>query len=727
MKQKKLLIGLFMALLMHCGLFSQVESQWQPKSFPSFLNPNRIANIPIVSIKPFDMEEIKKEDALDEKLGNPSRFGRSRSVDIGLSSGEWHTTNIGKSWQIGLSSKKAKGFMLVFDELVLPEGAELFIYNVQKTMLFGPVKHSDTNDKSPRFSSDLIEGDSIILELIESPKAFKKSKLHIESVLYAYDTPSSLDVSDGLGLSLSCHRDIVCPEGSNWTTQSNAVAMIFDPVLGRRCSGTMLNNACNNLRPTLLTAFHCADFNTSRALEASERNQVQNWVFRFGFKNMTCGGNDHNSQWQTIEKCSISAESENTDGLLVQLNTRPSIQSGITYAGWTTNLTNITQVTALHHPEGNPMKISMSANNQTPIFQTLPIDNFTLVNALQTVWNTGAIEKASSGCSYFDQNQRVVAQHVFSEKSCTDKRTRGGTIANAFPNGFGAVLTDDPSVTQTNTVGIPSLSIPDVICGQLPLNFNLNGFADMGVTNYTSQGVQFGVNPGWQLFVEPIPGYSGNGFADFQLKPIGIACNEPLIMRKDFQVGLPNPTVTIHHWGGCETWLTASGPPSYSYMWTVYMSDNSVRYFIDQSAMIHYYNSGEGIGYELTVTNQCGSTTVYGGGLLGGEGCTADFKGKDAGISALKAQSFKPTLSISPNPAAQEVTLNIKDVSPMLLNTLCDVLVLNQMGQAVINQKMILENAIRLDINSLANGFYVVQVKGENSLSLSQKLIVNKK
>ena len=97
MKQKKLLIGLFMALLTHCALFSQVVSQWQPKNFPSFLNPNRITNIPIVSIKPFDMGEIKKEDALDEKLGNPPRFGRSRSVDIGLSSSEWHNTNIGKS------------------------------------------------------------------------------------------------------------------------------------------------------------------------------------------------------------------------------------------------------------------------------------------------------------------------------------------------------------------------------------------------------------------------------------------------------------------------------------------------------------------------------------------------------------------------------------------------------------------------------------------------------
>ena len=91
------------------------------------------------------------------------------------------------------------------------------------------------------------------------------------------------------------------------------------------------------------------------------------------------------------------------------------------------------------------------------------------------------------------------------------------------------------------------------------------------------------------------------------------------------------------------------------------------------------------------------------------------------------AKNYKPVLSISPNPATHEVTLNIKDISPIMLNTLCDVMVLNQMGQAVINQKLILENAIRLDINSLANGFYVVQVKGENGLSLSQKLIVNKK
>jgi hypothetical protein len=128
----------------------------------------------------------------------------------------------------------------------------------------------------------------------------------------------------------------------------------------------------------------------------------------------------------------------------------------------------------------------------------------------------------------------------------------------------------------------------------------------------------------------------------------------------------------------------------------------------------------------LTVTNTCGSTTITGSGTL--NGCFGPYlKGNDVSINALMSKNYKPTLSISPNPATNEVTFNIKDVNPMLLNTLCDVNIFNQMGQVVVSQKLILENAIHLNINDLANGFYVVQVKGENGLSLSQKLIVHKK
>jgi lysyl endopeptidase len=329
MKQKILIVGLVMVLFSHFELISQVASRKVAKGdFPKFLNSTNVSQTPTISIESFDLEKIRQEDAEEDKLGNPPRFGRSRKVDIGLNSGVWSNGQSGKHWQIGISSPKARGFMLVFDEFVLPEGAELFIYNARKTIFMGAITH-ESNNKSQRFSSDLIEGDSIVLELIESPKAFNKTKLHLESVLYVYSLPFKSEANDGPGDDLlSCQRDVRCPEGNNWVAQSNAVAMIFDPVEGRWCTGTLLNNACNNLSPTFLTAFHCADFdktlvNGIRALNAGDVQKASNWVFRFGYKAVTCGGGD-NPQWQTISNCVISAQSENSDGLLLRLNSRPN-------------------------------------------------------------------------------------------------------------------------------------------------------------------------------------------------------------------------------------------------------------------------------------------------------------------------------------------------------------------------------------------------------------------
>jgi Secretion system C-terminal sorting domain len=734
MKQKFFIIGLAAILLVHIELIAQVSTRRIEKGdFPKFLNSTNVSQTPIISIESFDMEVIKKEDAQEEKLGYPPRFGRSRQVDIGLKSGIWRNSQLGKHWQIGISSKRAKGFMLVFDEFILPEGAELFIYNAQKTMLMGAITHK-SNDKSLRFSSDLIEGDSIILELVESPKAFNKSKLHLESVLYAYSIPNAEANDAPLDGLLDCQRDVNCPEGNNWVNQSNAVALVFDAFEGRWCSGSLLNNACNNLRPTFLTAFHCADFNKTlsngvRVLDANEVQRTSDWVFRFGYKAQTCGGGD-NPQWTTIRNCTISAQSENTDGLLLQLNANPHTQSGITYAGWATNIANINQVTILEHPLGHPMKIAVTANNQAPIFENRQLSDggngFTIINSIRPLWNTGITQGGASGSPYFDQNQRVIAQHSGGFGTCANRRATGGTIANAFPNGFGAVLTDDASVTQTNTVGIPTFTLPDVICGPTPIALDWNGMTNMGLTGGTHQGVQFGFNYGWQLFVEPLSGYSGNGFLNFEFRPSGITCNDPLVIRKDFQVGFQTPQVSfIEEPAECFGWLSVGNPqPGYNYSWKITRGPSWYPYYLNGSTVFlqNWSSNSSQIFYELTATNACGSATIIGN--IDMVGCGELLEGN---ANALKAKNYKPTLSISPNPATQDVTLTIKDISPIMLNTLCDVMVLNQMGQAVTNQKLILENAIRLDINNLANGFYVVQVKGENGLSLSQKLIVNRK
>lgn len=291
-------------------------------------------------------------------------------------------------------------------------------------------------------------------------------------------------------------------------------------------------------------------------------------------------------------------------------------------------------------------------------------------------------------------------------------------------NGFGNVLTDDPSVTQTNTIGIPSFTLPESICGFAPIGINWNGIANMNLVGGSLAGVQ-GSNQGFGI--EPIPNYSGAGFLEFQYKPSGITCNDPLIIRKDFQVGLPNPEPIFQQESACYAFLYVNNPQNtITYQWQVFRNGNTYYYTGQSIYFSNPSNNDEYITFQLTASNGCGETIATGSGII--PACNGPlFQGETTNVNALITKLQQPSLSISPNPATHQVTLNIKDVSPTIFNTLCDVTVLNQMGQVAVSQKLILENVLRLDINSLANGFYVVQVKGVNGLLLSQKLMVNKK
>jgi V8-like Glu-specific endopeptidase len=697
------------------------------KDFISIVGHSEINETNIISLPALDMDKIRVEDAEDVKKGKIERFGRAIPLSVGLEAGKWHLdlSRGGHRWRLGVTAKQAKGLLINFDDFTLPKGAELYAFNAKKSILFGPVTHENSPLKG-RFATDLINGDTIFLELFEPIQMRGKSKLHIMSILYAYDVSWQDQADDTPGTLLDCQRDVVCPEGNNVGAEMDAIAFIFDTQLGTSCSGTLLNNACNNLRPTLLTAKHCLDGGNSNP---------SNWSFRFRFRNSVCGGTNTTSYKSILGSSQVvsspstgSSGDVSTDALLVQLSALPSAQSGITYAGWSRG-TNITAVTALHHPRKNPLKVSTAPapTAVTNIVSTNPNTSVsrTITQAWQVDWALNMTTQAgSSGAGYFDQNHRVVGQHSAGQGACDIRQGVAGRFDVYWNEGFNVHLSDDPAVMQTNTVGVPSLTLPDAICGFEPLGINWNGITNMNFVSGTLVGVQ-GSNQGFGL--EPIPNFSGVGFAELRVTPSGITCNTPLIIRKDFDVGLPSPQPIFQQDGPCYAFLYVNNPVNgVTYSWKVVKNGYTYTYTGPSIGFSNPSNNDDYLTFVLTASNGCGQTVVEGDGVV--LACNGPlFQGQDNGISALMSKNYKPVLSISPNPATQEVTLNIKNISPIMLNTSCDVRVLNQMGQAVVNQKLILENAIRLDINSLANGFYVVQVKGENGLSLSQKLIVNKK
>lgn len=727
MKQSKNLFIFLLVLLSSSHLMAQVITRRVSNDFPVFLNLIADTATPYFNIKPLNLAEIQAEDIEEAKQALPPRFGRSVQVNIGIEAGLWRNTNVGKTWQLGIHSKGSKGFMIVFDKFILPEGAELYIYNSQKTMLMGPITHSHNNSLG-RFSTDLIESDSIVLELLVAPRAFKNIELHMESILYAYKAPLILNTVDTPLSLASCQRDLRCPEGDSWSDQSDAVAMIIDPIKGRLCTGSLLNNACNNLRPIFYTAYHCADIDHNTVLADREKVNLTNFVFRFGYKSKSCDGED-NPVWQSISNCVLISESRHSDGLLLELKNRPDPKSGITYAGWTTNISNVTQTTSIHHAQGNPMKISIDFQN--PVFGNIPLaPNWTLWNAIQSNWDIGITERGSSGGPLFDQNQRVVGQHTGGyKKHCLNRRNVGGTLAQAFNiASFRDGLTDDRSIVQTNLTKIPYLDLPDFICDIVPLaltNFPLhpNGWSFATRSFETPIQLQGVTLENWFTNVKPIPDFNGAGFIEFQLRPTKVICEEPLIIHKDFIVGKPLPIVSFSDDGNrCMGWLSVDNPlPSNTYSWRITQGNRT--YYYNNRETVFLRNSSDDnlqVTYELTATNNCGATTIENSfNMVRCRGIYAKESLADVPRNIWKMQ-------ISPNPAVSELNIQLSGYDETLLSTLSDIQIINLAGQTVYKSKQLLDTTMHIDIGTLQNGFYILELKGEG-FSSRQKFSVSNK
>jgi len=410
---------------------------------------------PVLRLKAPDVTALLKEDQREAQQGGLPRFGKPTPLALDLlAAGRWEPAAGGRQWQLALTSPGATSLNFFFDKFYLPPGAELYLYNGDRSVAIGPIDATQ-NTEAKVFATDLLKGDFVTLELFEPSAAAGQSVLHAAQAVHGYrdlsaDTPQYYA---GYGQAEPCNVDVSCPAGNNWQTEANAVALLILPN-GSYCTGTLLNDNCKSLTPNFLTAFHCID-----GLDVSKV------VFRFQYKAATCGGPEP-TDYLSFSGAQLMAAYKPTDFALVRLNQRPLAGSNIAYAGWNRTSTPATSVASLHHAAGDVMKISLAA----------------AVQPLQTIYwhadfNVGTTQRGSSGGALFDQNHLVVGQLV--GDASTDTRpycvkhngdygrfdlswTGGGTPQTRLSDW----LTTDPSVTQVPTVVNPNIDGPDQVCSQ---------------------------------------------------------------------------------------------------------------------------------------------------------------------------------------------------------------------------------------------------------------------
>lgn len=203
----------------------------------------------------FDVSELLKEDEANKDMDIPFRFGKSFDVNLNLQDGKWEKTDSTEVWNLKITSKGAYSLNFIFSKLYLPKESELYIFNNEGSMLYGPVTEKQ-NQYGKKFLTDIIQGESAIIHLVTPIKSKEKPELTIQNVIHGYK--NIYDYMDiGYGTSGSCNNDVACH--TDWSTESDGVVQILLSTGTELCSGSMLNNTNQDYRPFILTAFHCID------------------------------------------------------------------------------------------------------------------------------------------------------------------------------------------------------------------------------------------------------------------------------------------------------------------------------------------------------------------------------------------------------------------------------------------------------------------------------------
>ena len=421
-------------IIINSFLIAQVSVESSPKSLE--LNLNQI--IPIVSMEKLDEEKFLMEDQIEQlNKSIPYRFGAPFDVNLNLdNSGQWIETESGRVWFLSIKSESAYSINLIYDNFIIPEGAEMFVYDENMEHILGAFTHLNNKDYQT-FSTAPTKGDVTIIEYFEPYDVDFNGEISIGSVIHGY-RDVFFNQNRGYGDSGSCNNNVNCSEFSDWGDEVRSVAMILTSGGSRLCTGTLINNVRQDLTPYFLTANHCLGGD-------------QNWIFMFNYESPICS-NQNGPTNMTVQGSTRLVNSSTSDVALLRLNETPPEEYEVHYAGWDATGTTPSTPVGIHHPSGDIKKISFDYNNASNA------GNYWDVNQ----WEDGTTEPGSSGSPLFDGNsQRIIGQLYGGTASCTSiTYDTYGKFSTSWNLGLNTYL--DPDNTGTNFIdGIDAIDLPD--------------------------------------------------------------------------------------------------------------------------------------------------------------------------------------------------------------------------------------------------------------------------
>lgn len=432
---------LFMGIGVLANTINQVRGQISEGGLPpSFSYTETLRSEPKMIRIPinFSVEDLKTVDAWKTSQNGLLRVSALIDTEINLSeSAERVTLPDGKVvCQLRIQAQGAIALMLYYKAFYIPEGAQLFIYNADKTHVLGAYT-SQTNPSGGLFATEFVAGDDLVIEYVPASSG-KEPNIEIEQIGYGYN---HLSVSSGLSnsrrtsLSGSCMVNINCEEGEAWQVQKKGVCRMVEKIGtgSYLCSGSLVNNTAQDQKPYILSAFHCTQ--NSNLNESATESDFQQWVFYFHYEHNGCDNSSSAYAPKTMVGCTkvaFTPITQGSDGLLLLLNQSIPLSYDVFFNGWDRTNQKAVSGVGIHHPAGDYMKISTYGNqvlqsstwqNSDTFEQSLPYSHW-LVVFDETPNGHAVTEGGSSGSPLFNQNKLITGT------------LSGGNSACDYPNGI---------------------------------------------------------------------------------------------------------------------------------------------------------------------------------------------------------------------------------------------------------------------------------------------------
>ena len=141
-------------------IIAQVSINGIPKSDTKNMS-STFSNIILPELD-HDLLLAKDLEEMDKNM--PYRFGNPFEVNFNLhNSGTWENIDNGRVWRLSITSKNAYSINLLYDKFIIPEGAELYVYDKQKSTVLGAF--TSLNNKSHEtFATSPTKGDVTVIE-----------------------------------------------------------------------------------------------------------------------------------------------------------------------------------------------------------------------------------------------------------------------------------------------------------------------------------------------------------------------------------------------------------------------------------------------------------------------------------------------------------------------------------------------------------------------------------